>query len=67
MKALEWPQHQFFRPLRAANSPSWIWSNFYLIEDFKVVLITRTNEEDPIKNEGTRVATTSIFQTLKGR
>ena len=36
----------------------WIWSNFELIQDFMVVLITCKNEEDPIKNEDTRVFTT---------
>ena len=34
-----------------------IWSNFVLVRDFIVVLITCKNEEDPIKNEGARVAT----------
>ena len=36
----------------------WIWSNFELVQDFMVVLITCKNEEDPIKNEGARVFTT---------
>ena len=31
-----------------------------------VVLVTCKNEEDPLKNDDTRVFTT-IFQTLKGR
>ena len=46
-----------------------IWSNFELVQDFMVVLITCKNEEDPIKNEGARVFTTftSIFQICKGR
>ena len=34
------------------------WSNFELVQDFMVVLITCKNEEDPIKNEGARVFTT---------
>ena len=34
-----------------------IWSNFVLVRDFIVVLITCKKEEDPIKNEGARVAT----------
>ena len=32
-----------------------IWSNFELFQDFKVVLFTCKNGEDPIKNEGARV------------
>ena len=49
----------FFRPSRAANSAvhGWIWTNFELIQDFTVVLVTCKNEEDPIKNECTRVFT----------
>ena len=35
-----------------------IWSNFKLVQDFMVVLLTCKNEEDPIKNEGARVFTT---------
>ena len=34
-----------------------IWPNFKLICTLMVVLITCKNEEDPIKNEGTRVLT----------
>ena len=42
--------------------------HFELIQEFKVVLVTYKNEEDLIKNEGTRVVTTYQFdlQTLKG-
>ena len=32
-----------------------IWSNFELVQDFMVVLITCKNEEDPFKNEDTSV------------
>ena len=32
-----------------------------------VVLVTCKNEEEPSKNDDTRVFTTIIFQTLKGR
>ena len=50
----------FSRRSRAANSavhgPS--WANFKLVQDFMVVLLTCKNEEDPIKNRGTRVFTT---------
>ena len=35
-----------------------IWSNFELVQDFMVVLVTCKNEEDQIKNEGARVFTT---------
>ena len=35
-----------------------IWSNFKLVQDFMVVLLTCKNEEDPIENEGARVFTT---------
>ena len=35
-----------------------IWPEFELIRDIMVVLVTATNEEDPIKNEGAGVATT---------
>ena len=34
-----------------------IGSNFKLIRDFMVVLLTCKNENDPIKKEGTRVLT----------
>ena len=49
----------FSRHSRAANytirSP--IWLKLELIPAFMVCLITFKNEEDPIKNEGARVAT----------
>ena len=50
----------FSRRSRAANSAvhSPIWSNFELVQDFMVVLLTCKNEEDPIKNRGARVFTT---------
>ena len=35
-----------------------IWSNFELIRNLMVVIVTRKNEEDQIKNEGARVFTT---------
>ena len=35
-----------------------IWSNFELVQDFMVVLITCKNEEDPIKKESSSVFTT---------
>ena len=45
--------------LRAANSAvcGRIVSNFKLVRDIIVVLLTGKNEEDPIKNEGARVLT----------
>ena len=50
----------FSRRSRAANSAVQgpIWSNFELVRDFMVVLLTCKNEEDPIKNRGARVFTT---------
>ena len=53
----------FLSRLMAGNSTvrDLIWSNFELILDFNVVLVTCKNEEDPIKNEGSRVATTKII------
>ena len=50
----------FSRRSRAANSAvnGRIWSNFELVQDFMVVLVTCKNEEDAIKNEGARVFTT---------
>ena len=51
---------EFSRRTRAANSAvfSPTWPNFKLVRDFKVVLVTCKNEEDPTKNEGARVFTT---------
>ena len=61
----------FSRGTRAANSAVYgpIWSNFEVIQNFMIVLLTCKNEEDPIKNRGARVFTTytSIFQTSKCR
>ena len=50
----------FSRRARAANSAvhAPIWSNFELVQDFMVYLLTCKNEEDPIKNRGARVFTT---------
>ena len=46
-----------------------IWSNFELVQEFMVVLLTCKNEEDPIKIEALECSQhyTSIFQTCKGR
>ena len=38
----------------------WVWPKIKLIQTFMVVLVTCKNEEDPIKNEGTRVVTTDL-------
>ena len=48
-----------FRRSRATNSEEGggILPKFELVQAFIVVLITCKNEEDPIKNEGTRVLT----------
>ena len=50
----------FSRRSRAANSAVLgpIWPNFELVRDVMDVLVTCKYEEDPIKNEGTRVDTT---------
>ena len=49
----------FFRRSRAANSEisGGILPKFELIQAFIVALVTCKNEDDPIKNEGTRVLT----------
>ena len=62
----------FSRRSRAANSAvhGRIWSNFELVQDFMVVLVTcKIEEEDPIKNEGARVFTTLYisFSDLQGQ
>ena len=55
----------------AGNSAvhSQIWSNFEVVQDFIVVLVTFKNEEDPLKNEGARVFTTlySNFSDAQGQ
>ena len=45
-----------------------IWLKFELIRDVMAILVTSKYEDDPIKLDGARVATTQImiFQTLKG-
>ena len=50
----------FSRRSRAANSAGHgsIWSNFELVKDFMVVLLTCKNKVDPIKNRSARVFTT---------
>ena len=50
---------EFFKHSRAAYSEvmSGILSKFEIIQAFMVVLVTCKNEEDPIKNEGSRVIT----------
>ena len=62
MKALEWSQHYslIFQMLKATNSEvrDRILLKFKLIQAFMVGLVTCKNEEDPSKNEGTRVVTT---------
>ena len=46
-----------------------IWSNFELVQDFMVVLLTCKNEEDPIKNRGARVFTSLYinFSDVQGQ
>ena len=60
LKYFEWCSSKgFFNWSRAANSKvhGWIQPNFKLIRDYIVVHVTCKNEEDPIKNEGSRVLT----------
>ena len=56
---------------RAANSTvqGRIWLKFKLIQDVMVILVTSKNEDDPIKIEGTRVATiqNTHFSNTKGQ
>ena len=79
MNELEWSQlffpfkvyGNFSRCSKAANftvlGP--IWPNFELIRDVMDVLVTCKNEEDPFKNEGARVFTTSYinFSDVQGQ
>ena len=50
---------RFFRHSKAANSKvsCGIPPKFELIQAFMVVLVTCKNEEDPIKNKGSKVLT----------
>ena len=41
-----------------------MWLKFELIQDVMVILVTSENEEDPIKNEGARVATIQNIEFL---
>ena len=54
--------YQFLRRSKAANSiiGDGIWQKSKLIQAFIIVLVTCKNEEDPFKNEVTRVVTTFI-------
>ena len=56
----------YSRCIRAAGSAVHgpIWSNFEIVQDFMVVLLTCKNEEDPIKNKGARVFTTLYINFL---
>ena len=56
----------FSRRPRAANSEvhGLIWSNFELVRDFVVVLVTCINEEDPVENVGARVSPTLYINFL---
>ena len=61
----------FFKRSRAANSavPGQILPNFELVRDIMVVLHTCKNEENPIKNEDTRVLTRLyvVFSDAQGQ
>ena len=64
MKVLECSQYYtfIFQMFKAANSVvgDEIWQKFKLIQAFMVVLVTCKNDEDPLKNESTRVLTTFL-------
>ena len=64
MKELEWSQHfhYFFWRSGAVNSEvsDGILPKFKLIRVFMVGLVICKDEEDPSKNEGTRVVTTFV-------
>ena len=64
MKELEWSQHYslIFLTLKGANSEvsDGILPKFKLIQAFIVSLFICKNDEDPGKNEGTRVVTTFL-------
>ena len=64
MKELELSQHNslIFLTLKAANSEAsdGIFPKFKPIQAFIVGLVICKNEEDPSKNEGTRVVTTFL-------
>ena len=60
-----------FSQSRADNSAvkGPIWLKFELIQDVMAILVTSRYEEDPIKIEGARVATTqnNAFSNTKGQ
>ena len=53
-------KNQFLTSIKGCNSAALglIWPKFEFCPDLLVLLVTCKNEEDPIKNEGTRVFTT---------
>ena len=63
-KELEWSQHYslFFLTLKAGNSEvsDGTLPKFKLIRVFMVGFVICKDEEDPSKNEGTRVVTTFV-------
>ena len=79
MKWLEWPQHfsnyksmGIFPDTQGRGNTAvcdWIWPNLELIQALVVFLNICKNEEDPIKNEGARVATRLYvdFSDAQGR
>ena len=48
---------EFSQTLKGSKLRGQIWPKFELVRDFMVVVPTCINEEDPIKNEGTRLLT----------
>ena len=70
---LEWPQHKIliFQTLKDSDSAvrGQIWPKFELIRDIVVILVTFKNDEDLIKIEEARVATTqnNDFSNTQGQ
>ena len=60
MKALEWSQHYslIFQTLKGSEVSDGTLPKIKLIQAFMVGLFTCKNDEDPSKNEGTRVVAT---------
>ena len=54
--------HSFFKRSRAANPVvgDGIWQTFKLIQAFIIALVNCKNDDDPFKNESTRVLTTFL-------
>ena len=78
LKALEWSQHfSHYKSIgifpnaqgHVTHVPGWILPNFEPIRVIMGFLVVCKNEEDPIKNEGSRVVTTIFidFSDAQGK